>query len=346
LPLDADPRTLGLLALVLIVAMGAGIVGVRRVVPSGRSQGDESVAPLARGAIALVAATYFLLVFGSSVRVNGAGLACPDWPACFGQVVPQIDWEVGLEFGHRVWAGGVSVFFLALGALVLRRADLRGRMGKWFALAAVALAVQVVLGGLTVLHLLAEWTVASHLLGGNTFSLLLAVIALELREISHPIDRAPVSAAQRAASIAMAILVPAQLALGGLVAGSHAGLACGTWPGCNGPVWFPTFEGIVGLQVTHRIVAYTLLGAALFAFGASRGRGRTAGAVLVALVLAQATLGVANVLLHLPVEVTLLHSAGAAAIVLSTTWYVYEAWRAPLAVKAAAPATLTMAEAK
>ena len=36
-----------------------------------------------RSAFALVALTWMLLVFGSTVRVHGAGLACPDWPLCF-----------------------------------------------------------------------------------------------------------------------------------------------------------------------------------------------------------------------------------------------------------------------
>ena len=50
---------------------------------------------LTRLATGLVATTYVLLVFGASVRVHGAGLACPDWPLCFGEVVPEIDFAVG-----------------------------------------------------------------------------------------------------------------------------------------------------------------------------------------------------------------------------------------------------------
>lgn len=288
---------------------------------------------LDRPAFALVAVTYVLLVFGATVRVHGAGLACPDWPLCFGQVVPEIDFQVGLEFGHRVLAGLVSLAFLGIGWGIRSRGAALGRLpGLLWGVAAVALAIQIVLGGLTVLHLLAEWTVASHLLTGNAFCSLLLLIALALREARVEVPRAEVSWVHRGVALALAALVPAQLALGGLVAASGAGLACGTWPGCNGDAWFPTFEGLVGLQVTHRLVAYVLLGVALLGPFLTLGRGRLGRAsLLVAVaVTVQAGIGIANVLLRMPVEVTLLHTAGAAAVVLSTVWLNWEAWRAPV----------------
>lgn len=287
---------------------------------------------IALQALGLVGVTYVLIVLGAAVRANDAGLACPDWPLCFGQVVPALDVKVAFEFGHRVLAGLVSLGFVAIAVQALRDRVLRSRVGALLGVAAVVLATQIVLGGLTVLELLAEWTVTSHLLTGNAFAVVLLLIALRLRELGSPVDRAPVGSAERAVAALVAIVVIAQLALGGLVASSHAGLACGTWPGCNGPAWFPTWSGLIGLQVMHRAVAYTLLGVVLLALAATRGRGRTGrGAlVLVGLVILQVVIGVANVLLHLPVEVTVLHSAGAAAIVLATAWLNRETWKAPL----------------
>ena len=35
-----------------------------------------------------VTTTFFLIVLGAWVRVAGAGLACPDWPTCYGQLLP------------------------------------------------------------------------------------------------------------------------------------------------------------------------------------------------------------------------------------------------------------------
>ena len=308
---------------------------------------DRLVPRLSTLAAGLVAVTWALIVFGASVRVHGAGLACPDWPLCFGEVVPAIDVGVAFEFGHRVLAGTVSLAFLGLLAGLVAA---RGALPRWIprvgGLALGVLAVQVVLGGLTVLELLAEWTVTSHLVAGNTFCLLLFVLALGLREVGAPVRRAAVPGWARWSGGAVAALALVQLALGGLVASSHAGLVCGpVWPTCGNGAWFPTWGGLVGLHLAHRWVAYGLWVAALANAASLAGapRARRAGWAVFAAVTGQAGLGIANVLLALPVEVTLLHSFGATATVLSLTWLQVELWRAPLAtgvrpVVAGAPA--------
>ncbi len=305
-----------------------------------------SLRPVARAAAALVPVTYALLVFGSTVRVHGAGLACPDWPLCFGQVVPQLDFQVLLEWGHRTLAGLVSLAFLAIGIELFRRGAPRAIKALW-GLAAVLLATQVVLGGLTVLELLAEWTVTSHLLTGNSFCVTLLLLALALHEHESPVQRPAVGNSHRAAAGLVAVAVFAQLALGGFVASSHAGLACGpAWPACAGDSWFPTFQGIIGLQVMHRIMAYTLLAAAAGAVAATRGQGRTGRTALIVLALVglQAVIGIANVVTSMPVEVTIAHSAGADAIVLAVAWLNWEAWRAPAIRRADAPSPALLAK--
>ncbi|MEO0601597.1 MAG: COX15/CtaA family protein [Myxococcota bacterium] len=283
----------------------------------------------------LTLATIGLVVFGASVRVHGAGLACPDWPLCFGQVVPALDFSVGLEWGHRVLAGGISLGFVALGGLVFRfREELPRFVPVLWGVAALVLAVQIVLGGLTVLELLAEWTVTSHLLAGNTFCVLLFLLAVSVSDAPSS-ERPAVGPALRVTAVLVGLMVPVQIALGGLVSSSYAGMTCPGFPACYGDVWFPTLSGPMGLQVMHRIGAWTLLGLAVVQAGVAWTAPRpvrTRSLVLLGLVLAQGVVGALNVLWLLPVEVTLLHSLGANLTALAVAALHYEIWRSPVPV--------------
>ena len=88
--------------------------------PSDAASG-AGLARLALGFVVLMLVTTALIVLGALVRAHGAGLACPDWPLCFGRVIPEIDFEVAFEWSHRVLAGAVSLAFAALAFGVLRR---------------------------------------------------------------------------------------------------------------------------------------------------------------------------------------------------------------------------------
>ncbi len=292
---------------------------------------DEAVdaSRLAAGFGALVALCFALIVLGALVRVHGAGLACPDWPLCFGRVLPEMNLEVAFEWTHRLVAGSVALCFAALAALTLRRPALRSSR-PLLAVAALLLGVQILLGALTVWQLLAPWTVTAHLLTGNAFAATLLLTALALRDGGAPLRRAALAPAARRATAFAATLLVLQVALGGLVASRYAGLACPEWPTCREGLWFPTWEGPVGLQLLHRINGYALvlcLAAAAFAARAAPAlRGATRLALLLAV--AQLGVGVANVLLALPMEVTGLHSALAAGLVLTLTWASRELWLA------------------
>lgn len=287
---------------------------------------------LARAFTGLTLITYLLVVFGAVVRARGAGLACPDWPLCFGELVPALDLGVILEWGHRALAGSVSILLVGLSIWLYqdRRAwaACRGLLGVSF----VVLAVQVVLGGLTVLKLLASWTVTSHLLVGNAFGVCLTLLSARLFELANGDDATipAASAAQRGLAWLIAALYLTQMTLGGLVSSRFAGLVCPQWPACAGDLYFPSFDGLLGLQLSHRLVAYALT-FAISAFAWSTwdhprlgGRSRA----LLLLVIAQVALGIGNVLLRLPVEVTALHSATAAALGAATALVVRDAARA------------------
>jgi cytochrome c oxidase assembly protein subunit 15 len=265
----------------------------------------------------LTALAWMLIVVGALVRAHGAGLACPDWPLCFGQLVPTFDAKVAFEWGHRVFAGSLSLGLLTGAVLTWRQGgELWARAKRPIVAAGLVFVVQAVLGGLTVLHLLASWTVTSHLLCGNAFAATLLWSALSLREW-RPVER---SSRVMGTTVFAAVALLVQMALGGLTSSQYAGLACAEWPACSDGVWFPELQGLVGLHLLHRWNAMVVLVAYVALFLSTRRHPLsrlTAG--LLALVFAQIGLGVANVLLRLPVEVTALHSACAAGLFLLTT---------------------------
>ena len=278
----------------------------------------------------LVGATQVLIVLGALVRAHEAGLACPDWPLCFGQWVPAMNLEVAFEWSHRVLAGGVSVAFATLWLLLLRSGGAPPDTRRWLGIAAALLVVQIRLGALTVWRLLAAWTVTSHLVTGNAFALALLFATLGLREQSRDHLVAPAAVRVRFLVAAAALLLALQVVLGGLVSSRFAGMACPEWPACNGGAWFPSLAGNVGLHLLHRWNG-TLLAAALVALAwiARREPGvRRLAAAAAALACAQVGVGVANVLLAIPVEVTGAHSALAAALVLTVGAATRAAWQA------------------
>src|SRR5207248_6756812 len=66
--------------------------------------------------------TVILIVAGGVVTNTDSGLACPDWPTCFGSVVPRMAGNVAVEHTHRLIATAVGLLAVALVILTLRRA--------------------------------------------------------------------------------------------------------------------------------------------------------------------------------------------------------------------------------
>ena len=300
--------------------------------PAGATAaGVERLAP---GFALLAAITWALIVLGALVRAHGAGLACPDWPLCFGEFVPSFDLQVAFEYSHRVLAGSVTLGFAGLALAALRRTRAGDPIRRRLALAAALLALQIVLGALTVWHLLAYWTVTSHLLVGNSVAATFAWTALDLRERARGRAALPPAAPrERRALAAVLALLVLQLALGGLVSSRYAGLTCPEWPTCNGGVWFPTWRGTVGLHLLHRTNAYLLLAAVTGLAWICRESPRLAHWTRAAtgLAVVQVGVGIANVLWKIPVELTGLHSALAAALVLTATGAAQAAFAKPCA---------------
>jgi heme A synthase len=302
---------------------------IPKIEPEQVSSDAQSDAQLAFGFQLLVALTFCLIVLGALVRANGAGLACPDWPLCFGNWIPEIDTRVGFEWSHRLLAGSVTAIFAFLSWSASRSSARSGYVTALLTIAAVLIAAQITLGALTVWFKLAPWTVTAHLITGNLFASTTFLLALAFRtkkDIRNIHD--PAFNRKRLWITIVGGLLLIQLGLGGLVSSRYAGMACPEWPTCNGGVWFPTWVGGVGLHLFHRMTAYALivcLGVAALSCRRD-GRLRSATALAFALGILQGAVGVASVRNGIPVELTGLHTALAAALVLTVVFALQEAW--------------------
>jgi cytochrome c oxidase assembly protein subunit 15 len=175
----------------------------------------------------LVVALVALVAIGGATRVMEAGLACPDWPLCYGRLLPgqQMNLQVFLEWFHRLDAFVVGVALLVLtGASVIWRRRLPGWLPWTAASALVMVAVQGGLGALTVTQLLAAPLVTAHL----TTALLLVALTSGLYQrlaMGGRALQAPPVWWLALASIAL-LLVLAQCLLGGSMASQWAADQC------------------------------------------------------------------------------------------------------------------------
>jgi protoheme IX farnesyltransferase len=268
-----------------------------------------------RLSLAASVATLVLLVAGATVSATGAGLACPDWPLCHGRVIPPLEPLVLIEYGHRLLASVVGVLILALAFCVWRNPVARGRYGRIVTALVVLLALQVGLGGATVLSRLGPAIVGTHLTTAMAFLVLLVMLTARAQweEPDVSVVGPPPEGAYRLAHLALGTAF-VQVIIGGFVSAFGAGPACPDLPLCQGRLIPP--DGASLLHVTHRVIGVfvvVLVGAA----GARvRARADPAGRALAgaatAIVAAQAALGIANVLTHLHPAVRVAHLGGAA----------------------------------
>src|SRR5437667_7843025 len=187
----------------------------------GRSVGAISRWPH-RLAVITAGATLLLIFVGGLVTNTGSALAVPDWPTTFGYNMFLYPWSamvggVFYEHSHRLIGSVVGLLTLALAAALWRRG---GRLRTLGLVAAVAVAVQGLLGGLRVVLLQDVLAIVHGCLAQIFFALLAVIVLLTSRHARAPL--APIAPSTRSLAIAAAVVAYAQIVLGALV--THAGI--------------------------------------------------------------------------------------------------------------------------
>ena len=126
-----------------------------------------------------VVAIIALIAIGSATRVMEAGLACPDWPLCYGTFLPlnHMNLRVFLEWFHRLDAFLVGVLILTQFYLsFLWRKYLPNWLPRIYSFLIFLVVLQGSLGALTVINMLSSFTVMGHLV--IAFCLLITFVSI------------------------------------------------------------------------------------------------------------------------------------------------------------------------
>ncbi|HHP7243169.1 MAG TPA: COX15/CtaA family protein [Elainellaceae cyanobacterium] len=184
-------------------------------------QGESKAQQLIRGLIWKMAiATFILMAIGSATRVMNAGLACPDWPLCYGTLIPtqQMNLQVFLEWFHRLDAALIGIMAIALTGLSWWHRNVLPRWLPWVSTLALGLVCfQGLLGGLTVTELLRFDIVTAHLGTALLFFATLLIAGTLLLPQRHAGNEANANTVLPWISLVAAILVYLQSLSGGLV---------------------------------------------------------------------------------------------------------------------------------
>ena len=185
--------------------------------------------------------TWPLIPYGAFVRLKNAGLSCPDWPLCYGQLLPPAGYEIALETGHRFVA-------VLLGLLIITITFVSFRQHSKYHIRGLALfslvlvCIQGIIGALTVTMTLWPPIVTLHLIGGNllfgvlvyfsriTFSLERFENSVENKSVLRVFQEKPGIRLRVGLMIAVLFLI---IASGGYNSSTHSGLHCEAFPGCH-----------------------------------------------------------------------------------------------------------------
>ena len=292
-----------------------------------------------------------VVILGAYTRLADAGLGCPDWPGCYGQLlVPDVissEYDRPLdvakawkEMVHRYAAStlGLSIVVIFLLAIFRRPETLRSIKLPTALLLLVGF--QGALGMWTVTEQVHPGIVTMHLFGGfSTTTLLFWLLLNERRSIKL---EQPILKKHKLMLVLVTGLLVFQIFLGGWTSTNYAALSCGDYfPTCLGEMWPDDMDfknayywGPLGIdyefgvlenqtrtaiQMVHRIGALVVTVAilALSFTLKSYPTLKKSIAVVLALLAIQVALGIINVVMSLPIFAATMHNVVALALLLS-----------------------------
>ncbi len=186
--------------------------------------------------------TFVLIVAGGLVTSTGSGLAVPDWPLSYGSLMPPMVGGIFYEHGHRMIASFVGFLTIAL-TVWTWRVEVPTWVRRLSLAALVAVVLQGLLGGLTVIYLLPTPVSVLHACLAQTFFCMTIVLALALgREGRRPtLEESTALEQARTPALVLFGVVYVQLIIGALVRHTESGLAIPDFPLVFGHV-FPPFS--------------------------------------------------------------------------------------------------------
>ena len=299
---------------------------------------------------------FIVIVLGAYTRLSDAGLGCPDWPGCYGNLIvpdqveqaneayperPLEHAKAWKEMVHRYAASSLGLLILVMAFLSWSKMSLSNM--RIFTSALLLLVIfQGMLGMWTVTLLLKPVIVLSHLIGGLSILSLLYWTVLRQQSIQGAAINTANTTLLPLVIVGMVVL-GLQISLGGWTSSNYAALACPDFPTCQG-VWWPNmdfnegfilwrglgidYEGGVlhgsartAIHMAHRIGAvitfFTILTVAVQAIRSGIKNVKLTGLIVLIILIAQVSLGIANIEFYLPLSVAVAHNGVAALLLLS-----------------------------
>jgi cytochrome c oxidase assembly protein subunit 15 len=293
----------------------------------------------------VAACTVLLILAGSLVTSNGAGLSVPDWPTTYGWnmfTFPPSMWVANIwyEHGHRLIASSVGFLTIILAAWLWISETDRRWLQRLGIVALVAVIAQGLLGGLTVLYFLPPAVSTAHAGLAEIFFCLTVAIALFTSrdwKKGYASDTSPLSgvddARLRRLATGTSVAIYCQILLGATMRHTGAGLAIPDFPLMFGGIVPNHWDAGIAVHFAHRmgalVVAAIAITSAVYIWRSHTDRPELASPalLLLILILVQIVLGASTVVSRLQPWINSFHVVCGALVLTMSLVITLRSWR-------------------